>query len=396
MSLILNEEPNNSEAHNRLGVLYEQLGDTEAAARHFRLALEFTPNHASAFYQLSKLKDQRLTANEVDKIRALIADSQYPDIFRSSLFFALACDHEKRGEFAESIECFIAAQQKKAARHPYDESTTLEYLRLARSFFPVAANKSLVVEDDLPIPVFVVGMPRSGTTLTEQIISSHSEITAAGEIGFMNDIVRQASEFTNKPYPASIAALSPTQAQELRRRYLTRLIDRFGHGRYIADKNPLNYNFIGVIATLFPEAKVLYCKRRAMDNCISIFKLPFDDNQGYSHDLAALGHYYRQHEVLMAHWFEHYSELILTVEYEATVNQVEQQSRAMLAFLGVEFETQVLSFYENKRIVMTPSAEQVRQPIYSSSIDSWQKYGPALKPLIDALAIEPATGEAND
>ncbi|MDH3349971.1 MAG: tetratricopeptide repeat protein [Gammaproteobacteria bacterium] len=382
---VLRIEPDNAEAQNHLGVLYEQMGDTALAAKHFRLALEHAPNHASSYFQLSKLKDQRLTQSEIEKIHSLLQQPELLGIFRSSLFFALAWEFEKRKDYKTSIEYFIKAQEIKAARHPYDGAATLEYLRVSRCIFPVERKTPTLEPDGQPIPVFVIGMPRSGTTLTEQIISSHSEITGAGELGFINDIVKQASDMTRQPFPDAIEALTSEQARKLRNAYLSRLVERFGHSRFVVDKNPLNYNFVGAIATIFPEARILFCKRDPMDNCVSIFRLPFDDTQGYSHGLASLGHHYRQHEKLMEHWLDCYADQILTVEYEQTVENLESQARRMLDFIGVEFEEQVLRFFDNERIVMTPSAEQVRLPIYRSSIGAWKRYGQALDPLAVAL-----------
>lgn len=382
---VLSDEENNAEAHNHLGVLFEQLGKTVLAAEHFRLAIKYSPSHASSYFQLSKLKDQRLTQGEIDQIRDLLENSQLLGIFRSSLYFALAWEYEKRKEFETSIEYFIKAQEIKAARHPYDGSAAAEYLRVSQRIFPLPPKLGKVERDSSPIPIFVVGMPRSGTTLTEQIIASHSQITAAGELGFINDIVRQAAEMTRRPFPDSMQALSKEQLQLLRRAYLSRLVERFGHNRFIVDKNPLNFNFIGAIAAVFPEAKILYCKRDPMDNCVSIFRLPFDDSQGYSHGLASLGHHYRQHESLMKHWLTCYADQILTVDYEQTVKGLEVQARRMLEFIGVDFEERVLRYFDNERIIMTPSAEQVRKPIYRSSIGAWKRYGRALDPLIVAL-----------
>lgn len=382
---VIAQEEFNAEALNHMGVLQEQLGDMEQAAKYFRLAIKNVPNHASSFYQLSKLKDQRLTGVEVDKINSLLEDPQLLDIFRSSLNFALACEFEKRKEYEISIRYFANAQVVKARRKAYDESAMVEYINVIRGCFPLQAKSIGTESDDLPIPVFIVGMPRSGTTLTEQIISSHSKVTGAGEVGFINDLAKRASDMTQQPYPLSIKSLNSEQVGALRKTYLNRMIERSGHNRYVVDKNPLNFNFLGLIATVFPEARILYCKRDPMDNCVSIFKLPFDDNQGYSHDLSALGHYYRQHEKLMDHWLSCYSDQILQVDYEQTVEQLETQARRMLEFIGVDFEEQVLSFFDNKRIVMTPSAEQVRQPIYNTSINAWRRYGQALAPLVEAL-----------
>ena len=204
-------------------------------------------------------------------------------------------------------------------------------------------------------------------------------------MGFINDLVKTATEMTQRPYPESLQHLTPMQATTLRETYLKRMVERCGGNHFVVDKNPLNFHFVGIIASIFPEARILYCKRNAMDNCVSVFRLPFDDNQGYSHDLASLGIYYRQHEVLMEFWFSCYSNQILQVDYEETVECLEDQAHVMLDFIGVEFEKAVLDFFNNERIVMTPSAEQVRQPIYKTSINAWKRYGAALDPLAAAL-----------
>jgi tetratricopeptide (TPR) repeat protein len=383
---VLAQEENNSEAHNHLGVLLEQMGDTDLAATHFRLALKHTPNHASSFYQLSKLKDHPLLPQEIEKIESLLEDSQLPDMFRASLLFALAWEFEYRKEYLKSIDYFIEAQAVKARRSPYVQSDTLLHVEKSQQVFPVTWQASREMQDDLPVPIFIVGMPRSGTTLTEQIIASHSDITGAGEVVFASDMLRQASEMTGKAFPESIEQLSIEQARQLRTTYLSRMLERFGRNRFVVDKSPGNFNFLGTIAAVFPEAKILFCKRNAMDNCVSIFRLPFDDNQKWAHNLSALGHYYVQHEVLMKYWQTCYAKQILQVDYEDTVGDVEQQARRILDFIGVDFQEQVLSFYANKRIVMTPSSEQVRQPIYKTSVNAWKRYGDALKPLKEALS----------
>jgi hypothetical protein len=315
----------------------------------------------------------------------IIGDPKTLQVFRSSLYFALAWEYEKRKDFAASIDNFKKAQGVKADRNPYDKIAMSAYIAESKRCFPVTGIPQ--PEEAQPTPVFIVGMPRSGTTLTEQVIASHSEITGAGEVGFINDMAKRASEMTQQPYPGSIVDLTPEHVSELRDAYLSRIVERYAENRFIVDKNPLNFNFVGLIATVFPEARIIFCKRDPMDNCVSIFRLPFDDNQGYSHDLSALGHFYRQHEKLMAYWIECYGDQILTVRYEDTVDDLEGQARRMLEFIGVEFEAEVERFYDNKRIVMTPSAEQVRQPIYKTSVDAWKRYGSALEPLVAALGI---------
>lgn len=384
---VLVQEPDNTEANNHLGVLFEQLGEFDLAAKYFRLALAHTPNHASSFYQLSKLKNQRLTEQEFTRLKQAVQNDGLIDLFKSSLWLALGCEYEKQKNYTKSMQCFIDGKRLKAKQTPYNKDATVHYQLACEKVFTseLYARTNKTCHDDLPKPIFVVGMPRSGTTLTEQILASHSQIVGAGELGFINDIAADAADITQKPFPFCVAFLTAAQKSKLRISYLNKIVERFGYSEYVVDKNPLNYNFIGLIVAIFPEANIIYCKRDAMDNCTSIFKLPFDDNQSYSHDLSALGHYYRAHQGVMKYWQELFSDKILTVEYESTVENLEHQAKRLLAFIGVNFEQGVLEFHQNTRIVMTPSAEQVRQPIYKSSINAWQRYGDLLEPLQLAL-----------
>lgn len=378
----IHDEPNNSEAHNHLGVLQEQLGEFDLAATSFRVALKHAPNHASSFYQLAKLKNQTLKAQEVTKITELLANSLTPSVFKSSLFFALAVYYDKSTQYALAIKNYAYAQQIKSEKCPYNSKLTEQYRGAMEDVMP--ASPATVCMQHVHL-IFIIGMPRSGTSLAEQILASHSQIFGAGELGFINDLVKMAEQITNTPYPYCLTKLSQSHLTELGRQYKQRMLETFGEQSYFTDKNPLNYNFVGFIKAILPDAKFVYCQRDAIDNCLSIFKLPFDDSQGYAHDLDALGHYYREHERLMAFWVGLYSEDIIALEYESVVGNQPKETARLLDFLGLDYEQATEHFYQTQRIVMTPSAEQVRQPIYKTSINSWQKYGDALKPLQQAL-----------
>jgi tetratricopeptide (TPR) repeat protein len=382
---VLKEDADNAEAHSQLGILQVQLGDTEFAAQHLRRALELSPGHVNALYELSKMRNQHLSDDEVSRIRTLLEDVRQPNTARALLYFALAFEHEKREEFDTSFNFLLQGQEIKASRNQYDGDARTEYLSVSRQVFPVELKDVKRTSSDLPVPLFVVGMPRSGTTLVEQIISTHSAVTDGGEAGFVHELAEQTWAMTQEKYPFSMNRINAEQARELRDIYLEKMVERCGHNRFLVDKNPQNFNFIGLIATVFPEARILHCKRDPLDNCVSIFRLPFEEEHAYSHDLAALGHYYRIHLELMDFWKTCYPEQILTVGYEDLVGDLEQQARRMLEFIGVEFEQQVLSFFENERIVLTPSADQVRQPVYDSRIRFWKNYEKHLGPLVESL-----------
>jgi tetratricopeptide (TPR) repeat protein len=387
LQLVIKDEPNNTEAHNHLGVLQEQLGEFDAAAESFRSALEYTPNHASSFYQLAKLKNHRLTAEEVGRINELLADAATLSVFKSSLFFALAVHYDKTKQYSLAINNYTFAKQIKATKSPYNPQLTEQYRAALEGMqsFPSAHVCMVNVH-----PIFIIGMPRSGTSLTEQILASHSKVFGAGELGYINDLVKKAEKLTNAPYPQCMSQLNTHQLTELGSDYKKRMLKTFGEHAFFTDKNPLNYNFVGFIKAILPDAKFIYCQRDAVDNCLSIFKLPFDDSQGYAHDLIALGHYYREHEKLMAFWRHSFHDDIIVSQYEEVVEDQPKETARLLKFLGLDYEQATERFFQTQRIVMTPSAEQVRQPIYKTSINNWQKYGEAVQPLLKALNVHRA------
>jgi tetratricopeptide (TPR) repeat protein len=236
-------------------------------------------------------------------------------------------------------------------------------------------------------PVFIVGMPRSGTTLTEQICASHHDIYGAGELPTIRSLAGELGFDQLDPaiFAKAMAALTPTKARELGSKYLDHLNKRNGKAARIVDKMPHNFELLAFISLILPNARIVHCRRDPMDNCTSCFMHNFSDAHGYNADLTKLGQYYRQYDRLMRHWAMVVPLAIHDMPYEKTVADFETQARGLIGFLGVEWDDASLRFHETERTVRTPSRWQVRQPIYSSSVERWKLYGDALDPLRAAL-----------
>jgi tetratricopeptide (TPR) repeat protein len=379
-------QPRHALALNSLGVLQEQQGDTVGAAASFRAAITANPRHANAYYQLAQLKGAQLSEDEVAATRAFHAEPGLHDELRAPLAFALACIHERARQYAESFDFLAQGQAIKARTNPYDDDKVADYHRRIELAMPEAAAPNGEAQE-WPQPVFVLGMPRSGTSLTEQILSSHPLVAGAGELSLMEDTVAEASRLAGKPFPACVPLLSAEQRALLGQFYRERLLRRTSAPRWVVDKTPMNFQYIGFIAAVLPAARIVHCRRDAMDNCLSIFKLPFETAHTYAHDLQALGRYYRHYGVLMAHWARVMGTRMIDLQYEDLVADLPTQTARLVEFLGLQADDRMLEFHKTERLVKTPSASQVRQPIYRDSVQVWRRYGDALQPLAQALEL---------
>jgi tetratricopeptide (TPR) repeat protein len=387
---VISAHPGHALAFNSLGVLLEQRGDATAAAAAFRSAIAANPRFANAYYQLAQLKGSRLTADEVTAVQALYHEPGLHDDLRAPLAFALACVYERAGDFETSFRCLAEAQFIKARARPYDDAKVADYhQRILQAVPPGRARASSLVPAQWPQPVFVLGMPRSGTSLTEQILSSHPQVAGAGELSLMEDTINEAARIGARPFPECVPLLSGAQLNDLGRFYLDRLVRRATAERYVVDKTPMNFQYVGFIAAILPGARIVHCRREPMDNCLSIFKLPFEAAHTYAHDLQALGRYYRHYSSLMLHWAGVVGPRMITLQYEDLVADLPAQTARLTAFLGLEPDERMLEFHKTERLVKTPSASQVRQPIYRDSVQAWRRYGEALWPLAEALGITP-------
>lgn len=366
------------------GMIMQAQGDFAAAESLFLAAIEANPDFAEAYQQLAESRRfSEADAAVVARMRRLL-DRSLADAAREKLHFALGKISNDRGDHDAAFEHFSSANALKRKRQPeFDRNAFRNLTRAIIEFFDETRLEFVASNSTRPhTPVFIVGMPRSGTTLIEQILSSHSEVSGAGELAFIDKLSRSALE----DYPQGLGKLGAKALARMRDDYYE-LIETHADGRrYVTDKFPANFLHLGFISMLLPEARFIYCKRDAMDNCLSIFMQDFGTGNYYANDLEDIAFYYRCHEQVMAHWQHMFPDRLLQMDYERLVENQEPETRRLLKFLGLEWQAACLAFDKNPRKVATLSRWQVRQPMYKTAAGRWRRYEKHLAGLRAALA----------
>ncbi len=382
----LDIEPNNPEAHHAMGVLQEQVGDQAAAAKALQNALKVAPGMAIAHYFLAQLRGRKTTDEELSAMLELQKHERMLPNDRMFLSFGLARAYEQKNDYDRAFQYIAQGNLIKAGQQPYDDVDTGKFIdALAVGAADLAEKLGFEASCQDDRPVFVLGMPRSGTSLVEQVLASHSEVAGAGELPYAYDMAHRVRELTSQAFPANVKLLSADQLRGLGEYYLSRHRKDHLETARVVDKTPLNFQYLGLLGLALPGARFIHCFRDPVQNCFSIHKIPFDRKQAYAHSLSSIGQYYRRYWGLMQRWQQLFPGRILNVRYEDTVDDLERQSHRMLDFLGLPFEEGVLEFHANERLVKTPSASQVRQPIYSDALQSWKKYERHLQSLRESL-----------
>jgi len=371
-------------------------GDLAGAEKILRTLIAAHPRMTGAHANLSRIIKYTPDNPHIAQMEALLSSGEIDSTESIALHFALAKAYEDIGSYEASFAQSLAGNELVHETITYPrEGKEKQNAELIASFTPALISRLGDAGSADETPIFIVGMPRSGTTLTEQILSSHSKVFGAGELPFMSALVdelktrkqaRSFGELAGKLTPADLKALGEA--------YVAQVRNFSPDARFIVDKMPGNYNHVGMIRLALPKAKVIYCKRNAPDNCISIFNLRFSAaGLNFAYDLGDLGHTYLLHEELMAHWKGLLPDFICENSYEEMIADSEGQTRKLLAFCGLEWEDACAQFFKTERTVHTASKAQVRQPIYKSSIDRWKRYGPAVQPLLDALKWDETAGQ---
>jgi FkbM family methyltransferase len=386
-------EPDKAEMHNNLATALLEQGQQEDAVAHFREALRLNPSCTPALVSVAVQDLFPLSADDVGRMEALLANPQLPPMDAATLEFGLGNLRQRAGAFDEAFEYF---RRGNARRRGIFHQTGLGFHppafralvdRLIATFDAAYFQRARGFGLDSELPVFIVGMPRSGTSLVEQIIASHPRAHGAGELRDVARIVEKLSAElgAREPYPECLAGARAEQVRPVAERQLRRLAGLGGDALRVLDKMPDNFLQLGLIATLFPRARVIHCRRDPMDTCVSCY-LSYFRGLHFTWDLDDLGKYYRQYERLMAHWRQVLPLPLYEVQYEDLVANQEKVSRELVAFCGLDWDDRCLSPHETRRPVHTVSVLQVRRPVYTSSVGRWRRYEAYLEPLKAALA----------
>ena len=370
-------------AHN-----LKTIGQQDEAIEIYRQCLAINPYFVDTYWNLANLKTFRFTDEEVAEMEKLLEHPEIPDESQVFLQNALGFAHEGRKDFDKAFHHFARGNAVKRRLEYYDSVNT-EFLfdRIIEVFDAAKLSRQVAGGDADAAPIFIVGLPRSGSTLLEQILASHSQVEGTHELSELSRVVNELPRQLHKrqSFPESVAGFEPEDFLALGNNYLRRTEKYRTNRPYFTDKNPNNFSNVGLIHLALPNAIVIDARRHPLDSCFGSFKQLFARGQSFSYDLVDIGEYYLEYERLMAHWHSALPGKVLEVHYEDVVADLETQVRRILEHCGLPFEEQCLRFHESDRAVKTASSEQVRKPIYSSSVNLWRRYEAYLEPLIEIL-----------
>jgi len=389
---LLPEAANPSEVHLSIAHSLKTMGRQAESIEAYRAACAARPNYGDAYWSLANLKTYRFTDEEIARMKQEESDRRTQPVDRYHLCFALGKAYEDRGEYADSFRYYERGNALKKSTSNYRPETIERNARLqmevcTAEFFADRRG----VGCPAPDPIFIVGLPRSGSTLIEQILASHSKVEGTMELAEIPRLVHQLNgrdvSEAEPRYPRALTLLSPEQLRKFGEDFLahTRIYRSAHPPPFFIDKMPNNFRHLGLIHLILPNARIIDARREPMACCFSNFKQLFASGQEFTYSLEDIGRYYRSYVELMRHWDEVLPGRILRVQHEDVVEDLEGNVRRLLEFCGLEFEPACLEFYKTERSVRTASSEQVRRPIFKEGLDQWRHFEPWLGPLKKVL-----------
>ncbi len=388
---VLRDYPNQPKVWMSYGHALKTAGRVEEGIAAYRRSIAQSPHLGEAYWSLANLKTFRFAESDLAAMRAQLAGRDLGDDDALHFHFALGKALEDSGDYAQSFAHYSEGARIRKSQLGYDAAETTDRVeRMKRLFTPDFFEKRAGQGCDSPDPIFIVGLPRSGSTLVEQILSSHSAIEGTMELPDLPAMALALGGRRNRTdkslYPESLAGLDGERLKAMGAEYLARTRVQRKTGRpFFIDKTPHNFFHIGMIKLILPNAKIIDARRHPLGACFSGFKQHFARGQAFSYGLEDIGRYYRDYVALMAHFDRIFPGEMHRVLYESMVGDTETEIRRLLDYCSLPFEEGCLRFHENERAVRTASSEQVRQPIFRDGLDQWRHYEPWLDPLKAAL-----------
>ena len=390
---VLKNYPNQARAQMSYGHTLKTVGRLDEAIEAYKKCISLSPEVGEAYWSLANLKTFHFSDEDIDNMRRQVTTEGGDADDQSHLAFALGKALEDRRGYDEAFKFYRRGNAIRRIEHRHSPKVNvMESLRqvraLPREFFEQRSGWGCQAPD----PVFVVGLPRAGSTLLEQILASHSQVQGTSELMDVITISRQlGNKNRNNPagkYPEVLAELTRDQCRELGESYLETTRIQRTDSPFFIDKMPNNFRHIGLIHLILPNSKIIDARRHPMGGCFSGFKQLFAHGQAFTYDLEDIGKYYRDYVKVMDHWDAVLPGRVHRVRYEEMVADTEAQIRTLLDYCELDFEQQCLRFYETDRAIRTPSAEQVRKPIYKEGLEQWRNFEAHLDPLKEALGPE--------
>ncbi|MDH3480870.1 MAG: sulfotransferase [Gammaproteobacteria bacterium] len=383
----LTVQPDSEDINTKLGSLYAISGEPDKAAECFRKVILHRPLCGNAHYGLAFLRRARKETADMDRMQQAFTSPAITDHDKVLVGYALGRACEELAQYDKAFEFISQANklQHSLVSYSFDEQKSLfdRHMQALNQGFIDHCQECRITEDT---PIFVLGMPRSGTSLVEQILASHPQVFGAGEVEYSRFCADDVRRMTGKPFPQDIGTVAPARLRELGLDYIRRLKANAATAPRVVDKLPHNFLRIGFFAALMPNAKIVLCDRDPLDNCVSIYQHQFSADHGYASDLTELGKYYKLYEDLMAYWMELLPGRIHRIRYENLVGAAGVEIRELLKYCELPFHADCLSFHEADRMVVSPSALEVREPLHGRSVGRADNYRQHLQTLINALA----------
>ncbi len=391
---VLKHYPNQARAQMSYGHTLKSVGRLDESIEAYRKCIDLSPEVGEAYWSLANLKTFRFSDDDIDNMHNQVTAEGGDADDQAHLAFALGKALEDRGEYDDSFKFYRRGNGIRRIEHRHNPKVNvLEAVRQVRALPKSIFEQRKDWGYQAPDPIFIVGLPRAGSTLLEQILASHSQVEGTSELQDIIAISRKLDEKSRKnpsgKYPEILAEMTAEQFLELGESYMdTTRVQRSSSEPFFIDKMPNNFRHIGLIHLILPNSKIIDARRHPMGGCFSGFKQLFAKGQTFTYGLKDIGKYYRDYLRLMDHWDTVLPGRVYRVQYEEMVTDTEAQIRALLDYCGLEFEEQCLKFYETDRAIRTPSSEQVRKPIYKEGLEQWKNFEAHLDPLKEALGPE--------